>query len=44
MEEKIKPLTICISKKEWDKFKSKISKDRTLNEAVVELIIKYNKA
>lgn len=38
--EKIKPLTLEIDKKTWDKFKEKIPRTITLNEAVVKLIEK----
>ncbi len=40
MEEKIKPLTLEIDKKLWDKFKEKVPRTKRLNDAVVELIKK----
>jgi len=35
---KIKPITLEIDAKLWKKFKEKIPRTKTLNEAVVELI------
>lgn len=37
---KIRPLTIEIEESDWNKFKEKTPRTKTLNEAVVELIIK----
>ena len=37
---KIKPLTLEIEKDVWSKFKSTLTKERTLNAAVVDLIKK----
>ena len=36
--EKIKPITLEIEKKVWEEFKSRIPRNITLNEKVVELI------
>jgi len=37
---KIKPLTLEIDKNLWEKFKEKIPRTKTLNDAVVDLIKK----
>jgi len=37
---KIKAITLEIEKDLWEKFKSKVTKDKTLNDAVVNLIKK----
>lgn len=37
-KKRIKPLLLDIEKSLWDKFKMKVTKDITLNEAVVKLI------
>jgi hypothetical protein len=37
---KIKPLTLEIERKLWEKFKSRVNRDKTLNDAVVGLIEK----
>jgi len=36
----IKPLTIEISKELWERFKLKVPRNKTLNQAIVELIEK----
>jgi len=36
----IKPITLEIEKELWIKFKSKVTRDKTLNEAIVLLIKK----
>ena len=37
---KIRPLTLQIEKSLWHNFKSKVKRDKTLNQAVVDLIKK----
>lgn len=34
----IKPITLEIDKNLWEKFKAIVTRDKTLNEAVIELI------
>lgn len=41
MEEKIKPITLEIDKEKWDKFKERIPRTKTLNDAIVELIDRF---
>ena len=41
-KERIKPITLEIEKEVWEKFKSKVTRDRTLNQAIEYLIEKYN--
>ena len=38
--EKIKPITLEIEKELWDKFKTKVPRTITLNEAIINLIKK----
>lgn len=38
---KFKPLTLAIDKSLWLKFKSKVNRDITLNDKVVELIKQF---
>ena len=38
MVDKIKPITIQIDKEIWEKFKQRVPRSQTLNEALVELI------
>lgn len=40
---KIKPLTLVISRDHWNNFKSVCTKDKTLNDRIVELILEYTK-
>jgi hypothetical protein len=36
----IKPITVEINKELWEKFKSTVNRDKTLNQALIELINK----
>ena len=38
----IKPLTLVIRSDIWEDFKNKVPRTKTLNEAVIELIEKFN--
>ena len=40
MEDNIKPITLEIDKRLWEKFKEKTPRTKTLNEAIVDLIKK----
>ena len=39
--EKVKPLTLDIDKEVWEKFKSKVPRNITLNDKVAELIKQF---
>lgn len=41
MSETIKPITLEIEKELWDKFKERIPRTKTLNEALIELIKQF---